>query len=92
MSLIKCSPVSSIWWEGGAGHIRLSRIGDVGLAVVELVGQGELFTVIATLEAESVQTINIINYQLFKVYTLRYQNQSNLLFLLAQVRLRHNRH
>ena len=45
--------MSSVWWEGGAGHIRLSRIGDVGLR--DELGQDLLLTVIviANLDAES---------------------------------------
>ena len=51
VSLNKCSPVISIWWEGGAGHIRLSRMGGVGLR--DEPGYDLLLTVITNLDAEN---------------------------------------
>ena len=50
VSLNKCSPVISVWWEGGAGHIRLSRMGGVGLR--DEPGYDLLLTVITNLDAE----------------------------------------
>ena len=90
VSLSKGSPVISVWCEGGAGHIRVSRMGGVGLR--DELGYDLLLTVITNLDAEIKFTNSVsldyrYNTTTISVQIMTHQNQLNLVVLSAQVRV-----
>ena len=76
VSLNKCSPVISVWWEGGAGHIRVSRMGGVGLR--DEPGYDLLLTVITNLNAENGNSVSLPLIQYYDNISANYDTPESV--------------